>query len=144
MEVRPRLLRHFHLEMVAIWSMLFCDACGNLLPRRNGPQGALVPCDDCGTSTKGEILASNGHLIVTLGSPYGRYFCQAYHFKIEAECISICASHKAFRSADHQCGRTEHGGYHTEGMPAVQKARDVLPHEAASKCRRGQHRLLQM
>lgn len=40
--------------MVAIWSMLFCDACGNLLPRTNGPDGAMIPCDDCGASTQGK------------------------------------------------------------------------------------------
>jgi hypothetical protein len=50
----------FRPKMVAIWSMLFCDACGNLLPRSNGPQGAQVPCDDCGTSTEGETIVSNG------------------------------------------------------------------------------------
>jgi len=39
--------------MVAIWSMLFCDACGNLLPRINGPEGQMIPCDGCGSLTKG-------------------------------------------------------------------------------------------
>jgi len=41
--------------MVAMWSMLFCDACGNLLPRINGPEGTLVACDDCGNNTKGML-----------------------------------------------------------------------------------------
>ena len=32
--------------------MLFCDACGNLLPRTDGLAGSIIPCDDCGASTK--------------------------------------------------------------------------------------------
>lgn len=38
-------------EMVAVGSLLFCDACGSLLPRVTGPGNQLVPCDDCGSYT---------------------------------------------------------------------------------------------
>jgi len=129
--------------MVAIWSMLFCDACGNLLPRTNGPQGAMVPCDDCGSSTEGETIAPldlNGALYL----PYSRYFRQTSHLEIKAECLPFCTSLQAFSSPDPQCGRAEHGGHHTKGMSAMQKTRDVLSYQAAPERGRGQHRFLQM
>src|SRR5271170_7661924 len=34
--------------MVAIGSLLFCDACGNLLPRTTGHAEEMIPCEDCG------------------------------------------------------------------------------------------------
>ena len=121
--------------MVAIWSMLFCDACGNLLPRTNGPQGAMVPCDDCGSSTEGETIPPldfNGALCLSCN----RYFRQAGHFEIKAECLPFRPSLQAFSNPDPQCRRTEHRGHHTKGMPAMQKTRDVLSYQAATERRR--------
>src|SRR4051812_16959222 len=116
--------------MVAIWSMLFCDACGNLLPRTNGPQGAMVSCDDCGNSTEGETIPPLD-LKWALSLSYNRYFCQVNHFEIKAERLPFCTPLQAFSSPDPQCSRPEHRGHHTKGMSAMQKTRDVLSYQAA-------------
>ena len=43
-------------SMAAIGSLLFCTACGNLLPSSTGQEDVLIPCDVCGNHNRGRLI----------------------------------------------------------------------------------------
>lgn len=74
-----------NLAMAAIGSLLFCTACGNLLPPSTGEQNAVIVCDQCGTHNKGTHL--HNALRPLQSSPAvadvtSRHICKDYNLTI--------------------------------------------------------------
>jgi len=45
--------------MAAIGSLIFCTACGNLLPVSKGSEKNILHCDCCGSENKGAPIVPN-------------------------------------------------------------------------------------
>jgi len=108
--------------MVAIGSLLFCDACGNLLPRTTGHAEEMIPCEDCGTHTKD----TSSKIITSISKPSA--FPSVLHDKhstvqsINAEELEM----EAIIAKDcPDCGRKEMF-YHTKQLRSADEGSTVF------------------
>jgi DNA-directed RNA polymerase I subunit RPA12 len=110
--------------MVAIGSLLFCDACGNLLPRSTGATDAetLISCDDCGTQTPD----TSAKVVTSTSKPSA--FPSALrdkHSSVQAINMEDLETEAIISKNCPDCGRTEMF-YHTKQLRSADEGSTVF------------------